>query len=247
MWGPPSITFVNASVVGVDGLLADSIRVHGGLVDRLGGGPDRGDIVIDLDGRSSLRALSTRTIISSSTRFRDSSGVPATSTCASGSPIFSRALPPTGSLAAARPETLADRVWVGGLKNVLSGVTTVCHHNPLHRPLRSRFPVRVVRRFGMSHSLQIDGARVAAAYRDTPPNWPWIIHAAEGVDEEAEREVGTAGRDGMPRSEYRAGPRRRHHARDAESRAREGRIARMVPDVEPLSLRQHGSGRPLRP
>jgi len=95
------------------------------------------------------------------------------------------------ALAGACPATLTDRLWVGGLKNLLSGVTTVCHHNPLHRPLRARFPVRVVRRLRISHSLQIDGARVADAYKATPPEWPWIIHAAEGIDEEAEREIAT--------------------------------------------------------
>ena len=99
-------------------------------------------------------------------------------------------------LAGARADTLASRVWVGGLKNLLSGVTTVCHHNPLHRPLSRRFPVRVVRRFGFSHSLQIDGDSVASAYRETPPEWPWIIHAAEGIDEEARNEVTTLGRLG---------------------------------------------------
>jgi cytosine/adenosine deaminase-related metal-dependent hydrolase len=92
-------------------------------------------------------------------------------------------------LAEARPETLDDRLWVGGLKNLLCGVTTVCHHNPLYPALRWRFPVRVVRRFGLSHSLLIDGARVADAYRRTPPDWPWIIHAAEGVDPEAAAEI----------------------------------------------------------
>ena len=76
---------------------------------------------------------------------------------------------------------------------MLSGVTTVCHHNPLHRQLLARFPVRVVRRMGMSHSLQIDGERVADAYRRTPRQWPWIIHAAEGIDHEAEREIVTLG------------------------------------------------------
>jgi cytosine/adenosine deaminase-related metal-dependent hydrolase len=30
---------------------------------------------------------------------------------------------------------------------------------------------------------------VVAAFHDTPPSWPWIIHAAEGVDEEAGGEV----------------------------------------------------------
>lgn len=93
------------------------------------------------------------------------------------------------ALAAACPGTLGDRLIVGALKNLLSGVTTVCHHNPLRRPLRRRSPVRIVRRFGFSHSLLVDGERVRRSFRRTPRSWPWIIHAAEGIDGEAAREV----------------------------------------------------------
>jgi cytosine/adenosine deaminase-related metal-dependent hydrolase len=46
----------------------------------------------------------------------------------------------------------------------------------------------VVRRFGFSHSLWIDGAGVERAYRKTPKHWPWIIHAAEGTDAAAAAE-----------------------------------------------------------
>ena len=70
-----------------------------------------------------------------------------------------------------RPETLDDRVWVGGLKNLLAGVTTVCHHNPMHRAAATPFPVRVVRNFGYSHSLHIDGDAVAdVASRHAAPS-----------------------------------------------------------------------------
>ena len=100
------------------------------------------------------------------------------------------------ALAVTRPDTLEDRVWVGGLKNLLSGVTTVCHHNPLHRPLRKRFPVRVVRAFGFSHSLHIDGEAVATSHRQTPREWPWMIHAAEGLDHAAQGELETLDRLG---------------------------------------------------
>jgi cytosine/adenosine deaminase-related metal-dependent hydrolase len=61
----------------------------------------------------------------------------------------------------------------------------------LYRLLRQRFPVRVVRRFGYSHSLQIDGPAAAEVYRRTPAEWPWVIHAAEGVDVEASHEIET--------------------------------------------------------
>jgi cytosine/adenosine deaminase-related metal-dependent hydrolase len=87
------------------------------------------------------------------------------------------------ALALPRAVALRDRLLIGGLKNLLSGVTTVCHHNPLHRPLRRGFPVRVVTRYRYSHSIHIDGeARVSREYRRTPKDWPWIIHAAEGTD-----------------------------------------------------------------
>jgi hypothetical protein len=79
------------------------------------------------------------------------------------------------------------RLLIGGVKNLLSGVTTVAHHDPLYPFLQSAdFPTRVVSDYGWSHSLYIDGDEaVGNSYRSTPPSWPWIIHAAEGVDEEA--------------------------------------------------------------
>jgi cytosine/adenosine deaminase-related metal-dependent hydrolase len=79
-------------------------------------------------------------------------------------------------------------LW-GGIKNLLSGVTTVCHHNPLYRPLRYGFPIRVVKRYRWSHSLLLDGEEVLREYRRTPKNWPWIIHLAEGTDAEAATEL----------------------------------------------------------
>jgi cytosine/adenosine deaminase-related metal-dependent hydrolase len=86
---------------------------------------------------------------------------------------------------------LNDRLFIGGLKNLLSGVTTVAHHNPLHPALKRRdYPVRVVRRYGWAHSLLIDGdAQVAASFRRTPSDRPWIIHLAEGTDGEAAQEL----------------------------------------------------------
>ncbi|HEX2010380.1 MAG TPA: amidohydrolase family protein, partial [Roseateles sp.] len=51
------------------------------------------------------------------------------------------------------------------------------------------FPVRVLSHCGWSHSLALDGAdAVRRSYRQTPPDWPWIIHAAEGTDAQAAAE-----------------------------------------------------------
>jgi cytosine/adenosine deaminase-related metal-dependent hydrolase len=82
------------------------------------------------------------------------------------------------------------RLLLGAVKNLLSGVTTVAHHDPLYAALSAeQFPVRVLQNFGWSHSLYIDGEeKVLASYRATPANWPWIIHAAEGLNDAAVEE-----------------------------------------------------------
>src|SRR5258708_26221075 len=78
---------------------------------------------------------------------------------------------------------------VGGLKNLRSGVTTVAHHNPLHKPLRHKdFPVRVLQRYGWAHSLYFEND-VAGSYRRTPRTAPWMIHLAEGTDDAAAHEL----------------------------------------------------------
>jgi cytosine/adenosine deaminase-related metal-dependent hydrolase len=86
-----------------------------------------------------------------------------------------------------RRQPLVERLLLGGLKNLLSGVTTVCHHNPLHRPLRRGFFIRVVKRYGFCHSL-FRGDNPVVSYHQTPPAYPWIIHLAEGLNPEAETE-----------------------------------------------------------
>ena len=80
-----------------------------------------------------------------------------------------------------------ERLLFGGVKNLLSGVTTVAHHDPLYPFLTDTgYPIEVVRNYGWSHSLYIDGAQsVAESYRATPSGWPWIVHAAEGQNDEA--------------------------------------------------------------
>ena len=83
-----------------------------------------------------------------------------------------------------------ERLLLGGVKNLLSGVTTVAHHDRLYPCLsQPSFPTRVIRDYGWSHSLYIDGAEsVRRSYAATPTDQPWIIHAAEGLDEEAANE-----------------------------------------------------------
>ena len=81
------------------------------------------------------------------------------------------------------------RLWWGGVRNLLCGVTRVSHHNPLWPELvREDFPVRVVTKYGWGHSLALDGdlRRAHAGIRD---GRPFIVHACEGVDELAREEL----------------------------------------------------------
>jgi ubiquinone/menaquinone biosynthesis C-methylase UbiE/imidazolonepropionase-like amidohydrolase len=92
------------------------------------------------------------------------------------------------------------RLWWGGLRNLLCGVTTVCHHNPLHPVLLGRdFPVRVVRDYIWAHSLAYDPALRAgqiAAHSESP----FLIHACEGIDENTRRELSELDSLGMLRA-----------------------------------------------
>jgi cytosine/adenosine deaminase-related metal-dependent hydrolase len=182
------LTFVNAQVV-ANGRLARTLRIKGRRIDGIDVAPDRADEVIDLE-RSFVfpglinahdhLELNSQPRLKWRERYSNSS-----EWIADFQPRFAA----DPALAINRPDTLDDRVWVGGLKNLFAGVTTVCHHNPMHRALRRQFPVRVVERFGFSHSLHIDGDRVAASHHRTPREWPWMVHAAEGTDDAAGGEL----------------------------------------------------------
>ena len=180
------VTFINAMI---DGRLS-TLRVCGARIAALHDAPHGGDRVVDLEGDRLLPGL-----INAHDHLQLNS------------------LPPLelGSSYQNVRQWIADinvrrrsdpqfeakvrvprdaRLAVGGIKNLLSGVTTVAHHDPLYPRLMDRdFPTAVVAQYGWSHSLSIDGeVAVGEAYRRTPAAWPWIIHAAEGVDEEAATE-----------------------------------------------------------
>lgn len=75
------------------------------------------------------------------------------------------------------------RLWWGGVRNLLCGVTTVCHHNPLHPFLQGRdFPVRVVQEYSWAHSLTF-AREIPKSLRRTGPDEPFVIHAGEGIDQ----------------------------------------------------------------
>ncbi len=81
------------------------------------------------------------------------------------------------------------RLWWGALKNLMSGVTTVCHHNPYEAEVFGPdFPVRVVKQFSWAHSLDFS-PDLAMRFRTAPPGYPFVVHCSEGTDSRARREV----------------------------------------------------------
>jgi len=82
----------------------------------------------------------------------------------------------------------AVRLWWGALKNLLSGATTVCHHNPYEPAVFGPdFPVRVVRRFAWAHSLEFE-PNIPLRFRRAPKS-PFLIHAGEGTDARSRAEL----------------------------------------------------------
>lgn len=89
------------------------------------------------------------------------------------------------------------RIWWGGIRNLLCGVTTVSHHNPLRSVMLSAaFPVRVVRHYGWAHSPAL-GGDLRQAHAATPEGAPFIMHACEGTDDLAREELRLLDRLGL--------------------------------------------------
>jgi cytosine/adenosine deaminase-related metal-dependent hydrolase len=77
------------------------------------------------------------------------------------------------------------RVWWGGIRNLLCGATTVSQHDRyLPEVLQCGFPVHVPAEYGWAHSMA-DARNVAKRFHETPSDWPFLIHLAEGTNEAA--------------------------------------------------------------
>jgi imidazolonepropionase-like amidohydrolase len=182
-----SLAFINAQFC--DGRIG-SLRVRGARIAALDVDPEPADEVVDLEGDRLLPGLinahdhlQLNSLPDHETpRFYQHARdwVAEVDARRRTDPIFE------AGVSVARDE----RLFLGGLKNLLSGVTTVAHHDPLFPSLtQAGYPISVVRDYGWSHSLYIDGERaVAESYRSTPAAWPWIVHAAEGQDAQATAE-----------------------------------------------------------
>ena len=177
----PGVTFVNAAIGGAD---RATLRVQGSRIAGINVSPARSDYVVDLQGDRLLPGLINahdHLQLNGTPRpdyrhlFRNASEwIADINSRAAADPAFK-----SGVAAPRRQRALA-----GGLKNLLSGVTTVAHHDPCEPDLLGEeFPTRVMASYGWAHSLFIDGEpRVRASYEATPATQPWMIHAGEGVD-----------------------------------------------------------------
>jgi cytosine/adenosine deaminase-related metal-dependent hydrolase len=98
-----------------------------------------------------------------------------------------------------RRHPLTERLFIGALKNLLAGVTTVAHHNPRYTELRRTMPIRIVRRYGWAHSFALErepagargepGGEVAQRWRRTSAEVPFIVHIGEGIDADSAAEL----------------------------------------------------------
>jgi cytosine/adenosine deaminase-related metal-dependent hydrolase len=183
------ITFINAQLGGGE---ISSVRVAGSHIAGVGADPQSGDRVVDLQGdrvlpglinshdHLQLNSLPRHETVQRYRHVRD--WIADVDARRLADPAFE------AGVAVARDQ----RLLIGGIKNLLSGATTVAHHDPLYPFLvNGAYPIEVVENYGWSHSTYVDGEEsVADSYRRTPRGWPWIIHAAEGVDDDAGQEFG---------------------------------------------------------
>jgi cytosine/adenosine deaminase-related metal-dependent hydrolase len=94
---------------------------------------------------------------------------------------------------------IVERLFLGGLRNLLAGATAVVHHSPYHRSLgRDGFPVRVLARYSFAHSPGLT-PRLRRTYRTTDRRIPWLVHAAEGTDDRCRAELGALDEAGLLR------------------------------------------------
>jgi cytosine/adenosine deaminase-related metal-dependent hydrolase len=197
-WTRP-ISFVNARVVLPDGeALASSVRFGSRVLD-LDTAPRVNDLVVDLNGAFVVPGLVNAHDHLELNHYGRLKRRDRYENAREWIDDLRPALKSDPSIRRNTAHPLRARLFIGGLKNLLAGVTTVAHHNPRYRQIGPRFPVRVVKRYGWAHSLTLEhhpvGARgepggdVRTRCLATPENAPFMIHLAEGIDEAAAAEL----------------------------------------------------------
>ncbi len=195
-WARP-VALVNARVLTPDGTVP-SLR-FGSRILSLGGPPRRGDTVIDLRGAFVLPGLINAHEHLELNHYGPLKCRDRYENASAWIDDLRPALQRDPSIRVGRSHPLKARLFIGALKNLLSGVTTVAHHNPLYREIGRAFPIRVLRRYGWAHSFTLErqpvGARgeVGGDVRErcltTPASVPFMVHAGEGTDRTAAEEL----------------------------------------------------------
>ncbi len=188
----------NVTVFNETGPIGRSLRIKGGRITAIDSLPQKGDRVIDGQGGLLIPGLINAHDHLELNTFKRLKYKDTYSHALQWIEDIEARFDSDPALIEPRRQPLPDRLLVGAFKNLLSGVTTVCHHNPLHKPLRRGYPIRVVKDYGFSHSL-FRGDDPQTGYRKTRPTQPWIIHLAEGIDAMAEGEFETLNQLGLVR------------------------------------------------
>jgi len=196
MWST-AVSLVNARVVAGEEI-AGSIRFSSRVLS-IGERPKNGDAVVDLGGAFVLPGLVNAHDHLELNHYGRIKGRDRYENAAGWIGDMEPRLAGDPTLAARRAHPLVERLFIGGLKNLLAGVTTVAHHNPFYPEMRRTLPIRVVRRYGWAHSFLLEGrpagargepgGQVAGRFRGTRPDMPFLVHLAEGIDEEARGEL----------------------------------------------------------
>jgi cytosine/adenosine deaminase-related metal-dependent hydrolase len=183
-----AVALVDARVA-TEGRIAASIRFSSRILG-IDSPPERSDVVIDVEGAFVLPGLVNAHDHLELNHFGRLKFRESYDNASSWIDDMRPKLRADPAIREGKSHRLRDRLLVGALKNLLSGVTTVSHHNPLYRELGRGFPMRVVRRYGWAHSFFLEtDSDVAKAYRKTPLDAPFLIHLAEGFDASARGEL----------------------------------------------------------
>jgi cytosine/adenosine deaminase-related metal-dependent hydrolase len=204
---PAPISFVNARVV-TPGGEASSLRMRRTILS-IGESPRAGDYVVDLGGRFVLPGLINAHDHLELNHYGPLRPRERYANAREWIDDLRPVIRQDPAIQAKSRIALGDRLFIGGIKNLLAGVTTVAHHNPLYLEFGLHYPVGLVERYGWAHSLGLEhgpagahgecGGVVADRCAATPSDQPFVVHAAEGVDECAAGELRELDRTGSLR------------------------------------------------